>query len=161
MRSFDEVAEIKKLFDAGLNNCEVARETGIPLSTVRGWRHRRTERSRTAPADGCTKCGGRKHDFGALPSAAYAYLLGQYLGDGSITRTGRSMDLRIFCCDDYPEIMDEAARAIVAVLPGTKVGRVQRVGCTTVRSYSRQWPCLLPQHGPGRKHDREIRLTDW
>jgi hypothetical protein len=23
------------------------------------------------------------------------------------------------------------------------------------------WPCLLPQHGPGRKHSREIRLVPW
>ncbi|MCM0674431.1 hypothetical protein NCC78_06980 [Micromonospora phytophila] len=23
------------------------------------------------------------------------------------------------------------------------------------------WPCLLPQHGPGKKHKRPILLTDW
>ena len=23
------------------------------------------------------------------------------------------------------------------------------------------WPCLFPQHGPGRKHDREIVLAEW
>ena len=23
------------------------------------------------------------------------------------------------------------------------------------------WPCLFPQHGPGRKHDRPIVLEDW
>lgn len=27
--------------------------------------------------------------------------------------------------------------------------------------YSQHWPCLFPQHGPGRKHDRTIELTDW
>ena len=30
-----------------------------------------------------------------------------------------------------------------------------------VYSYSRAWLCLLPQHGPGRKHQRKIRLEDW
>jgi hypothetical protein len=30
-----------------------------------------------------------------------------------------------------------------------------------VYSYSRQWPCLLPQHGPGKKHTRRIVLEDW
>jgi hypothetical protein len=28
-------------------------------------------------------------------------------------------------------------------------------------SFSRHWPCLFPQHGPGRKSHREIRLTAW
>jgi hypothetical protein len=30
-----------------------------------------------------------------------------------------------------------------------------------VQCYSRQWGCLLPQHGPGHKHDREIVLAAW
>jgi hypothetical protein len=30
-----------------------------------------------------------------------------------------------------------------------------------VQSYSKQWPCLFPQHGPRRKHERRIALVDW
>ncbi len=30
-----------------------------------------------------------------------------------------------------------------------------------VSAYSKHWACLLPQHGPGVKHDRMIRLEDW
>lgn len=30
-----------------------------------------------------------------------------------------------------------------------------------ISSYSRVWPCLLPQCGPGRKHERRIELTRW
>jgi hypothetical protein len=30
-----------------------------------------------------------------------------------------------------------------------------------VSAYSRAWPCLFPQHGPGRKHEREIKLVAW
>jgi hypothetical protein len=30
-----------------------------------------------------------------------------------------------------------------------------------ITSYWRAWPCLLPQHGPGRKHERRIELVDW
>lgn len=25
----------------------------------------------------------------------------------------------------------------------------------------RHWPCLFPQHGPGRKHERPIAIQDW
>jgi len=30
-----------------------------------------------------------------------------------------------------------------------------------VKSYSKHWPCLFPQHGPGRKHHRRIELREW
>ena len=35
---------------------------------------------------------------------------------------------------------------------------VQRIGMTEVKSYSKHWPCLLPQHGRGMKHTRKIEL---
>jgi hypothetical protein len=30
-----------------------------------------------------------------------------------------------------------------------------------VVSYSAHWPCLFPQHGPGKKHERPIVLEPW
>ena len=30
-----------------------------------------------------------------------------------------------------------------------------------MQSYSNHWPCLFPQHGPGKKHDRPIELASW
>jgi hypothetical protein len=30
-----------------------------------------------------------------------------------------------------------------------------------VKVYSRHLPCLFPQHGPGRKHERRIVLEPW
>ncbi len=30
-----------------------------------------------------------------------------------------------------------------------------------VHAYSKSWPCLFPQHGPGKKHERKIELVDW
>ena len=34
-------------------------------------------------------------------------------------------------------------------------------GCVVVQSHWKHWPCLFPQHGPGRKHERPIVLEDW
>jgi len=31
----------------------------------------------------------------------------------------------------------------------------------TVAAYSKAWPCLFPQHGPGKKHTRRIALEPW
>jgi len=30
-----------------------------------------------------------------------------------------------------------------------------------VSKYWKHWTCLIPQHGPGRKHERRIVLADW
>ena len=55
-------------------------------------------------------------------------------------------------------------------MPSNKVGRIarggryenSRVGSNLeIYCYSRSWPCLLPQHGPGRKHERAIVLAPW
>jgi hypothetical protein len=35
------------------------------------------------------------------------------------------------------------------------------VGCVEAGSYSRHWPCLFPQHWPGKKHLRKIELQLW
>ncbi|MEH1057728.1 hypothetical protein V6U89_21285 [Micromonospora sp. CPCC 206171] len=43
----------------------------------------------------------------------------------------------------------------------TKVQHVRQRGCVNVQSYGKHWPCLLPQHGPGKKHERPIVLADW
>ena len=48
-----------------------------------------------------------------------------------------------------------------AVRPDNKVMTQQKQGCTEVLSFSKHWPCLFPQHGPGRKHLRKIELADW
>jgi hypothetical protein len=32
---------------------------------------------------------------------------------------------------------------------------------TEVKSTSKHWPCLFPQHGPGMKHTRKIELAGW
>ena len=46
-------------------------------------------------------------------------------------------------------------------MPSSSVFGVQRTGMTEVKSYSKHWPCLFPQHGPGRKHGRPIVLEEW
>ncbi|MBV8692439.1 MAG: helix-turn-helix domain-containing protein [Actinobacteria bacterium] len=85
-----------------------------------------------------------------------------YLGDGYIASHARNVfRLDITCCDEYPGIMAECAAAISMVMPRNKVGWNPAEGCTHVNSYSKHWPCLFPQHGPGHKHERVIQLADW
>jgi len=97
-----------------------------------------------------------------MDDPAYAYLLGLYLGDGYITHARRGVFvLSLFCGDDWPGLLMAARTAMSAVMPASGVFCVQRQGCTQVKSASKHWPCLFPQHGPGRKHTRKIELEQW
>ncbi|MGH9216321.1 MAG: transcriptional regulator, partial [Acidimicrobiales bacterium] len=97
----------------------------------------------------------------AVPRPAYAYLLGLYLGDGCLTGNEKDVyRLRIVLDVRYPSIIAECAAAMAQVLPN-KVGMINNPGCVAVNAYSKHWPCLFPQHGPGPKHLRPIVLRQW
>jgi hypothetical protein len=97
-----------------------------------------------------------------LDDRAYSYLLGLYLGDGHITRGARGVyALSISCANRWPGLLVLAERALMDVMPSSSVCRVSSQGCTVVKSYSTHWPCLFPQHGPGRKHLHTIELVPW
>jgi len=103
-----------------------------------------------------------QHAFTDFPRS-YVYLLGLYLGDGCISRHRREVyRLRIVLDVKYPLIVDECAEAMRTTMPQNRVGRTLKPSnCFEVWSYSRAWPCLFPQHGPGPKHQRLIELTPW
>ena len=62
----------------------------------------------------------------------------------------------------YPGIADECAAAMQAVMPWNKVHQqLTPKNYIEVSAYSKAWPCLIPQHGPGKKHKRRISPTDW
>jgi len=97
-----------------------------------------------------------------MDESSYAYLLGLYLGDGHIVRGRKDVYvLAIACSDDWPGLMVAARQALSAVMPMSSVSCVHQIGCTMIKSYSKHWPCLFPQHGPGRKHTRKIGLEEW
>lgn len=159
MRSADEFNEVRRLIAAGMNDCAISRKTGIPRPTVRDWRCRPQVLARM-PA-GSMACGG-DHDFAALPAAPYSYLLGLYLGDGCISRIRRVWRLRIVLDTKYPSIIERCRQAIDTLMPSQRASVMQLPkDCVEVSLYSKHWPCLFPQHGPGKKHTRLIRLEPW
>jgi hypothetical protein len=165
MRSIQEIHRVLSLVEEGLNDREISGATGIPRGTVRDWRRGKVPRAVAAATAerSCPKCGQPNHDFSRLPLPEYTYLLGLYLGDGCIVRAGRVYRLRVVLDRRYPEIVTECRRAMGTVMPSSKVS-VQRKGddqADYVGSYSKAWPCLFPQHGPGRKHLRQIYLSPW
>jgi hypothetical protein len=157
--------QVLQLVEAGINDCAVSRRTGVPRSTVREMRHRAT--APDGPVNGragerCWRCWGRsrKMRFGERD---YAELLGVYLGDGHIVGAGRSDRLRVFLDGRYPGIIADIEALVRRGFPENAVGRLSfydgRMAVISV--YSRHLRCLLPQHGAGLKHQREIALEDW
>ncbi|MCX5396402.1 transcriptional regulator [Streptomyces sp. NBC_00102] len=137
----------------------VSRLTGVSRSAIRSWQTR-LEPLEPARAEPCPRCASAP--TAVEPTAAYAYLLGLYLGDGCISAAPRGVyALRIACADAWPGLIDACAEAVRQVRPTNKVMRVRATGCQYVTSYSKHWPCLFPQHGPGKKHERRIVLDPW
>jgi hypothetical protein len=140
---------------------EICRDLGVPRRTVGHWFYgdrprRRVEREAARPR--CPRCADPPRD---LPEErAYAYLFGLYLGDGHLVTSIKVPVLRIYCTASWPGLADACEEAMLRVL-ARKVHRVTRDGCVAVQSYSNHWPCLLPQHGPGKKHERCIKLEGW
>jgi hypothetical protein len=150
-----------ELVRSGSNDCEVARRLGIARSTVRDWRAPRYLAKPYAMT--CPRCWqGVRRRF-EFTDADYMELLGLYLGDGHIAKTGRSDRLRLFLDSRYGRIVDDAAALLERSFAGRPVGRVPAHGGTmTVLSlYCTHLRCLFPQHGAGKKHERPIVLEPW
>jgi len=142
------------LLESGISQAQTARLTGIPRSTIRTWLAR-------GPAKSAVVCPPCSLVEAATARPEYAYLLGLYLGDGSISSHPRGVyNLRVTLDLRYPGIIAECQAAMARVVPG-RVGRAPAPGCVHVYSYSKHWPCLFPQHGPGPKHLRPIVLEPW
>jgi hypothetical protein len=167
VRSEADIRLVFELWNDGLAKAEIARRTGVSRAQVRAWLDAGIVGVLSSPRRDHGYVQGRRCDGSCnlasdVDETAYAYLLGQYLGDGCISEARRHVfRLRLATCDAYPTIKAECEAAMRAVMPANTVGRVQRIGCTELYSNSKHWPCLFPQHGPGRKHLRRIALEPW
>jgi hypothetical protein len=133
----------------------VSRSLGISRAALRSWRDDGIE-----PAVRGSPCFVCASDAPAR-EAAYAALLGYYLGDGCVSRTRSAFALRISCDAKYPGIIAAVRSSIEQTHPGAGVCLVSAPGCVVVQNCWKHWPCLFPQHGPGRKHERALVLEPW
>ena len=97
-----------------------------------------------------------------MDPAAYAELLGWYLGDGHITVGRRKVyNLHVFNDQIYVRLNAGILELMRAVKPGSRPHTRVKTGCVVSTVSWKHWPCLFPQHGPGRKHERRIELEEW
>jgi hypothetical protein len=162
LRPRETVESALRMSDDGVPDRVNAAIHGVALRTIRTWRRRYQREGWTRGGSGhpptpCPRCDGAE-----LDEAAYALLLGWYLGDGCISRARRGVfTLQIANDEKYPELNQEIAATIKLVKPNASP--CLRGGSTAVRIEARwkHWPCVFPQHGPGLKHLRKIELDGW
>jgi hypothetical protein len=154
--------QVLKLVDAGVNDCEIARRTGLARTTVRDMRWSR-DRPKANVCSTCPRCWRPVRPL-RFSDEDYAELLGLYLGDGCISKGGRTYCLRISLDVKYPMIVRETKELLERCFPANAVGSLlagPRRTTAVVWVYSAHLPCLFPQHGPGKKHERPLVLEDW
>ena len=147
--------------DAGVPDAENAQRHGVAVKTVGRWRRDYQRRGRPRGqghlAASCPRCQG-----GELDGRAYAELLGWYLGDGHLTRGRRDVyNLHIGNDLAYPVLNDHLRELMMAVKPASRPHGRTVSGCMVTTVSWKHWPCLLPQHGEGRKHERRLVLEAW
>ena len=162
-RPKSDVEAARGLIAAGHSIAETARQVGVARATVRDWMTKgfaETTARRFIEKDSAGRCAFCRY-VRDLTEPTSAYLLGLYLGDGTISHCPRGVyKLRIFQDLKYPVLIRECMVAMQWVV-WNRVGVTQRNGCKEIYSYSQHWPCLFPQHGPGMKHNRSIVLEPW
>jgi hypothetical protein len=142
----------------GVAKKSIARTTGVPRSTVRGWVRRFAGVAQLVEAADLKSASWGFESLHQHQFAPYAYVLGLYLGDGCISRHRGSYELRIFLNRKQEDVIARCLNALQELRPANRVGVAHRGQVVEVVSYFKGWPALFPQHGTGRKHLRQIRL---
>jgi hypothetical protein len=106
---------------------------------------------------GCFRCDGDDR----IAGPDYVYLLGLYLGDGSLSGNAKGVwRLRIVQDRRYVRLISECRLAIGAVTPN-RVAVTKQPGCVEIGASWKHWVHLFPQHGPGPKWLRRIVMEPW
>jgi hypothetical protein len=162
VRPAEVVASALRDSDAGMQDADNAAKHGVAVKTIRRWRRlyqrRGLPRGQEHTSARCPRCDGAP-----LAEEAYAELLGWYLGDGWLeNHRGRGVyALHIYNDERYPEVNAHILDLMRTVKPCSRPHTRRVPGCQVHTVSWRHWPCLFPQHGPGRKHERPLSLEPW
>jgi hypothetical protein len=174
MRSLVEQRSIYRMWKDGVPYRITKKKLGIPRCTVKDWYKRfdsgkypNWQQEMVSKTIGESPCG-----FDSLlphqlfDRAAYAFVLGNYLGDGYISCQKNGVyKLRIFQTAKYTGLIELQAKILQRILPENKVSVViqkgKRAGCTVIQVHSKLLGDLFPHLGKGMKWQRKIRLRSW
>lgn len=146
---------VRELLGTGISDHEIASRTGVSRATVRNWRIADSPPQPVLRSESARR-------WRVEHAAPYCYLLGAYLGDGTVW-SQKGLWLQIVNDRRYLGISEEIIAAMAVTFPG-RPPRKHRSSCGESDVLCVSHPALIrafPQHGPGRKHLRPITLEDW
>jgi len=163
MRTSKEIDQIRECWLLGFKQTETSIKLNIPRATVKDYYNRfsKGEMMEAKPSSLLENL-----LLVNLKKEAYSYLLGLYLGDGHIAKTKPLKNgnvvykFRIFQDAKYINLIQLCIDKM-KILFESEVNVVNKPGCKEIICYKNNIPEIFPQHGPGKKHTREIVLTDW
>jgi DNA-binding transcriptional regulator WhiA len=151
----DKVLEDYKI---GKNKSQLEKDYGVPRGTIRYWINNEDkiykDKQENKNVDTIVKeiC-ERK--------AEYNYILGLYLGDGSITSNKMSYRLRITQDNKYPLSIIDIKNKMNTFF-NKEATLINGDGkCCVITIFDKNLPLYFPQHDTGKKHDRPILLSDY
>jgi hypothetical protein len=144
-----------KLIASGVKISAISETTGVSRGTIHRWK-RMVQPPQAVLRDEMVR------SWTVQDQAAYCYLLGAYLGDGTVC-VQRGVWVQIVNDRQYPAISREIMDAMEATFRGRRArSHPSTHGDSDVLCLSH--PAVLrafPKHGPGRKHLRTIELARW
>ena len=152
----EKFTQVQDLLRLGASDYTIAATTGVQRATIQRWRHR--TRTPTGKASATVAA------WRAPEPSTYCYLLGSYLGDGCVIhKPPNAWRLTVACDRRYQAIIDEVSAAMATTFPGSRPRQYKssKGESVVVQVCHPAIARAFPQHGPGRKHDRPIVLTDW
>lgn len=150
----------KRRLAEGASQRKIALELGVDHSTISYWiRNGFNSGTRRSPEitdiEVINQC--------SLHAAEYAYILGSYLGDGYIIKMPRTYKMTIYNDNRYPDVIQDQTLALSKLFPSNTVSHLQqhRSRCLEIKIHNKSLPHFFPQHGTGKKHNRDVSLRDW
>lgn len=175
----EQHAEVMKLHSNGMRIVDIVSLTGLTRSCVNNWINRgskihgntaQLKYSRLDPENpiDSLRIKTSSDDVDKMYSA-YSFVLGMYLGDGCISKVGRTKSLQIALDMKYNKLNEYVVDQLT-VLFGKKPyvldrsvdrGQKNKSNSLDVKVYSIDMGILFPHEGSGAKHLRKIELTEW
>lgn len=176
--NLDTYNKVMELYSTGSKIHEIIELTGLSRNCISGW-VRKVSGKRYVELDrsgyGAKMASGydpieylvklNPHIHNELRYELYSYILGMYLGDGTITKYPRTKRLVISLDVKYPKLVDDVAESISilmgknpTLINGTNNGKPSYVN---VAIYNCNLGILFPHEGSGPKHLRKIQLSKW
>lgn len=152
------------MLESGYRICDISRHLGINRNTIYNWQQKS---ERVIPK---TKIPLYEFDVNTMfrcqkDKENYSYILGMYLGGGSINLVNYTYAIRSFLHTKYENAIKYTEKSFKEFF-NLKIRVIDRSSTTNqnrveIMTFSKNLPIMFPQHGLGKKKNREIKLTEW